>query len=149
MNRWGGFILRCQDVYAPLGIENMRYSVIFMPYDSYIMLLLDIHRICAEKGIGRPITFLKGLGFNPSVITEMLSRRRTRLNYAQIEQLCLALRCTPNDLFSWEPGEGADAAQPMQALVRNKPGIAELLHALPTEKIEELRGLMVKMRDGA
>jgi hypothetical protein len=109
------------------------------------MLQLDVKRACAEKGVGNPIAFMKGLGFNPWVITDILQKRRVRLDYGQIEKLCVALRCTPNDLFEWHPAEGADANHPMQALVRNKPGIPELLHSLSPEKLEQVREMMMQL----
>lgn len=112
------------------------------------MLLLDIKRVCAEKGVGNPNAFMKGIGFNPWVITDILARRRVRLDYGQIEKLCLALRCTPNDLFEWQPTAGIDASHPMQGLVRgNKPGIPELLRGLSGEKLEQVRALMMELQN--
>lgn len=111
------------------------------------MLLLDVKRACAEKGISNPATFMKGLGFNPWVTGDILEKRRVRLDYGQIEKLCIGLRCTPNDLFEWQPSEGTDANHPMQALVRNKPSIPELLHSLTPDKIEQVREMMMQLRN--
>ncbi len=116
------------------------------------MLILDIERICKEKGISNASIFLRGLGFHSKYITTIMRGKSTRMDYRQLEKLCLALHCTPGDLFAWHPDEGATVASnhPMQTLVRvNKPSIQDLLRNLPAHKIDELRGLVEQMGSDA
>ncbi len=113
------------------------------------MLLLDIPRILAEKGIANPKKFLIGLGFYPQAATAILRGKRVRIDRDQIEKMCVALHCTPNELFSWQPGDATvEAGHPMRALIREKqPPITDLLLGLSPEKLEAVRALI--LQDGA
>jgi DNA-binding Xre family transcriptional regulator len=109
------------------------------------MLNLDIPRICAEKGIANPKKFLMGLGFFPNAAAAMIQHKRVRIDRDQVEKICIALRCTPNDLFSWQPGKDAqiDPGHPMRALIREqRASIPEMLQVMTPEQIEDFRRLM-------
>jgi hypothetical protein len=64
----------------------------------------------------------------------------------QLERLCIALRCTPNDLFDWEPCEqvNADKDHPLYAL--NRPGkvtdMKKILQSIPMDRLEEIDTLI-------
>ncbi len=112
------------------------------------MLILDVERICKEKGISNPSVWLRGLGFHSKMVTLLMRRQSRRLDYRHLEKICLALHCTPDDLFAWQPdADGAVAANhPLQALVRvGKPDIQTLLRDIPSHKMDALRELMIKM----
>lgn len=115
------------------------------------MLTIDIARLCSDRNITHPRKFLLALGFYPQAVTLILSGKRARLDNRQLEQLCLALRCTPNDLYSWHPGQATvDEQHPIRDLVRPaKPSISELLNKVNHEEIEELRALIeAKVKGG-
>ena len=112
------------------------------------MLTLNIVRLCNERMIPNPKKFLSGLGFYPNVVTNLIKGARVRLDYGQIERLCLALHCTPNDLFAWQPDAGVavDAAQPIHGLIRKPaPALTDMIINLPPEKMAELHALAVKL----
>lgn len=115
------------------------------------MLTLDIARIAVEKGIKDPSIFMRRLGFGSKYITAILRKKGSvRLSNAQIETLCLALHCTPNDLYSWQEDEGKSIAggHPIRALVRvKKASIPDLLQSLPPEKIDKVRELMMQLKE--
>jgi DNA-binding Xre family transcriptional regulator len=116
------------------------------------MLLLDVPRICADKGIPNAKKFLLGLGFYPKAAADIIKRKRVRIDYDQIEKLCLALRCTPNDLFSWQPNKDTqvDAQHPMHELVRKQSAsIPEMLQSMSAAEIEEMRQLLEARRQSA
>ena len=112
------------------------------------MLTLDIIRVCSEKGISNPKKFLRGLGFYPNAAAAIEKGKRVRIDYDQIEKLCIALHCTPNDLFAWKPGENMVHNHPMNALIRSeKPSIPSLLRNLPPEKLDQLRELAMQLQN--
>lgn len=87
------------------------------------MLLLNIPRILAEKGIAAPKKFLMELGCYPQAATAMLGGKRVRIDRDQVEKICIALHCTPNELFDWQPGGAVvDARHPMRTYPHKAAG---------------------------
>ena len=117
------------------------------------MLSFDIARICAERGINNASLWLREQAFRSNYITTILRKKPSvRLSLQQIEKICLALHCTPNELFSWMPDAGKPVApnHQMHALVRNnKPSIPDLMRSLPAEQLEQVRELMMQLKSGA
>jgi len=106
------------------------------------MLLLDVPRICAEKGIPNPKKFLLSLGFYPNAAADIIKLKRVRIDYDQVEKLCIALRCTPSDLFAWKPGTDVqvDTNHPMRELIREqRASMMEMLQSMSAEEVEEMR----------
>lgn len=113
------------------------------------MLIYNLRRIMALRGIDKPHTFLVQNGFAASTASNMLAYYPVVFKVKSLEKLCVALKCTPNDLFEWQETEKSTVAanHPLQALVREKPqAIAELVKDLPIEKLEELGEIISKMK---
>lgn len=113
------------------------------------MLKYNFDRLFKTKGITKPFSYLKQAGFSASFATKIRNNRVNTLTLDIMEQLCLKLACTPNDLFDWAPNQGQDLEQshPLFELQRRKDKIEDLyktLNELPFAKLEEVQRLIRK-----
>ncbi|MBS1793402.1 MAG: helix-turn-helix transcriptional regulator [Acidobacteria bacterium] len=106
------------------------------------MLIPNVQRMMRLRGIEKYYSFLTGLGFVPSTARDILKGVISALKFDQIEKLCLALNCTPNDLLDWQPGKKQAVAEThsLNALKRAAGGdeLPQILSELPTDKIAQL-----------
>ena len=106
-------------------------------------LTFDLKRMLNLRGVLKPHAYLKKAGLSPSIATNLLQGFAGGLRWQDIEQLCLALNCTPNDLFKWR-GDGNDLPQnsELRKLIRPEisPNIMEKLKDLSVEEAEKLAG---------
>lgn len=109
------------------------------------MLYFNIKRVMQLRGIGEPYKMLIKNGFVPATARKLVKNELRRVDLDVIEKLCLALNCTPNDLFAWQPSS-AQANPDAQALIKLKrdqqQDLAKLLGSLPIEKFEEVAGII-------
>jgi len=117
------------------------------------MLIFNPKRILAMRGVDRMFNFLCKIGFIQTTAYN-LSRGKVRsIKIEHIQRLCIALNCTPNDLFEWTPGAESDlpAEHPLNSLVRedSKPvNIRAMLRDIPVEKLPEIENLLKGLKDG-
>lgn len=78
-----------------------------------------LKRMMALRDISTPHRYVQKLGIPQGSATAWLHNRNASLRLEQLEKLCIALNCTPNDLFSWK-GDGSDlpAGHELRKLVR-------------------------------
>lgn len=112
------------------------------------MINLNINRIVRQKGIGKPYSFLRSLGFTHNIATRYTTATHKVMKLADIEKLCLALHCTPNDLLEWgqSPADPAlPSNHPLQALHRTNPAsdMTNLLLNASPEKLVEVQRLLL------
>jgi DNA-binding Xre family transcriptional regulator len=67
------------------------------------MLSYNFDQIFNTRGIDKPFMYLKKAGFSNDFASNIRHNRIKRLGLEQMEKLCIALHCTPNDLFDWKP----------------------------------------------
>jgi len=107
------------------------------------MIILDIARLCKERGIKHKTATLMKAGISQGIVNKYLKGQVKRLPLDHIEKLCLLFRCQPNDLFTWVPDDKlSDYPQnPMQA-IRQKPSfnLEEKLKSMTLEEIKEKFG---------
>ncbi|RYD51349.1 MAG: XRE family transcriptional regulator [Sphingobacteriales bacterium] len=113
------------------------------------MLTIHIKELCALRGIRYPYSWLVKNGI-PVVAARTLSSGKYRhIPLEHLEKLCLIPRCTPNDLLVWQPDAGQDqTAQPLTALIRTETPAQDLIQALSTMSIEELKALSGQIKKG-
>jgi hypothetical protein len=109
------------------------------------MLIYNLRRVLALRGIDKPHAFLVKNGFPPSSASNMLSFYPVVFKVKALEKLCIALNCTPNDLFEWRAS--GDSVIPenhsLKTLVKEKASpIAEMVKDLPVEKLSELEAII-------
>ncbi|MDO5523874.1 MAG: helix-turn-helix transcriptional regulator [Bacteroidia bacterium] len=88
--------------------------------------------------------FLIGLGINHMSADKLLRGEMTALRLDQIEKICLALRCTPNDLLEWTPDSNrvVDEAHPLHQLTQgeNMENLLQKMSKLSPKELEERMG---------
>jgi DNA-binding Xre family transcriptional regulator len=111
----------------------------------YCMLYIDIQKACSNKGVSDPRKFLLSIGFSHAATSRMLNNTYESLKFEAVEQICLHLNCTPNELMSWKPKDNANATN--HALDKLKPiaaqdSITGKLKRLSPDKLEKLRDFL-------
>jgi DNA-binding Xre family transcriptional regulator len=113
------------------------------------MIVFNLKRVCADKGIGEPAKFLRKNGFSTFTSHSLLNYHQPHLQYKHVEKLCLLLRCTPDMLLDWIPDKDAVVAEdhPLQRMKpRVGPSISAQLTELPPEKIEMVRKFLEELK---
>ena len=108
------------------------------------MIILDIARLCKERGIKHKTATLMKAGISQGVIYKYLKGKIKNVPIDHIEKLCLLFRCQPNDLFTWVPDDKLSdyPENPMQA-IRQKPSfnLEEKLKNMTLDEIKEKFGV--------
>jgi len=108
------------------------------------MLSFDPARIMRLRNIEKPFAFLRANGFGHHTAHLLIAGRISAVKVGHIQRLCHLLRCTPNDLFSYQPDK--DAPEPtadiLGTLIRKPCSTAPLstiFQELPIERLEAIR----------
>lgn len=113
------------------------------------MLHFNLKQIISQRGITNPNQLLIKYGFTPYTASRLLNNKVAGLSNEQLEKVCLALRCTPNDVYAWQkPADGNIAKDhPLHALVPKPQSInmIQQLQELPLEKLEAVRKFIEEM----
>ena len=109
------------------------------------MLVLRIDKLLQNKGVEKPYTWLRKLGFNHNTTNKLLSNTHIRVPLRQIEIICKAAWCTPSDLMEWLPDTPTEDIphHPMQQLrPASSENILHDLYKLPPETLEEIKEIV-------
>jgi DNA-binding Xre family transcriptional regulator len=74
------------------------------------MLRWNILRVTRLRGIEKPYAFFRKRGFSHYTAYNMAKGKPGNLSLAKIEQVCLALKCSPTDLLEFIPTQNTSAA---------------------------------------
>ncbi len=106
------------------------------------MLTLNLKEQFKLKSILQKQTYLRKFGFSMGESQNLASQKETkRLTLVQLEKLCVAFNCTPNDLLNYTPSPNATIPKdhPLYSLKREPaPDIPEILQKLSADKLKEL-----------
>ncbi|MBI9033670.1 MAG: helix-turn-helix transcriptional regulator [Bacteroidales bacterium] len=95
-----------------------------------------------------PYLFIKGLGYSDTFAAKVSKDRVKQLRLDNLEQLCSALYCTPNDLMEWTPDNNSriNDEHPLQKLKRTEQiiNISKALAEVPIEELPEIEDLVLK-----
>ncbi|QQS36692.1 MAG: helix-turn-helix transcriptional regulator [Ignavibacteriales bacterium] len=67
------------------------------------MLTYNLNKLFAQRAIKNKIAFLTKNGFDKQTAARIIRNKFSALKLTQIEKLCLALHCTPNDIIQYTP----------------------------------------------
>ena len=122
----------------------MGFALLKLNFD--IMLSLNLSRIFKARSISQPYKFLVMNGFVPFIAHKYKNSKVTQIRVDHIEKLCIALNCTPNDLFEWFPDNLLDNRDdhPLHHIRQRdkKIDINKLLSKLSLQKLEEVEKLI-------
>ena len=118
------------------------------------MLKYNLKRLINNRAVLQPVGHLKKFGFTFTTASRIVGGRFTTLKLSQLENLCIAFHCTPNDLLEYTPDEKIKTKDhPLTTLIRNEQTkkVNEILNDIPidmlasfTNKIDELKKEMLK-----
>ena len=114
------------------------------------MLKFNVKRILALRGIEKRPAFLVKHGFTYQLATKFLHYDSPTVKVAHIERLCVALNCTPNDLFEWK----ADAntvlpeTHSLNALQKAEKtlNLQQLVKDIPSDKLALIEKLFEELK---
>lgn len=110
------------------------------------MLKYSFDRVFKARGIDRPFSYLKRVGFSDNMAVNINRNKVARLHVKDMEQLCLLLHCTPNDFMVWEPenGEKVEDNHPLHKIRRNEDQVAitQMLNSVPLNKLAGIKKLI-------
>ncbi len=114
------------------------------------MLKYNVKNLMRLRGISEPCAFLKMHGFAKGTATRIAREKMLGLSPRQVEQLCVALKCTPSDLYCWTPEKGETATEnhPLWKLrERAVMSVADVGKGIPAEKMGEFLEKVKKMEE--
>lgn len=106
------------------------------------MLKLIIQDLFKLKSISKKGAYLKKFGFTISRAQRLASKDNiVTISLDQLEKLCIAFNCTPNDLLSFTPAPDSRLPEnhPLFSLIKKEVlDIPSLLASLPPDNLSEL-----------
>ncbi len=105
------------------------------------MLRLNINKLFKARLISKPGGFLMQNGFGRSTAFSISTNRIRSLSPDQIEKLCIAFRCTPNDLFEFTPTSGSELPEshPLNQLKKSdSPQLSDVIQNLSIEQLKTI-----------
>jgi DNA-binding Xre family transcriptional regulator len=110
------------------------------------MIYLNLLPIFEAKGIDNPGQFLYKNGFTRHTAHNLLNNKTAGISFSHLEQLCLVLGCSPNDLLAWHDTNKNTALpkEPLHILKKEKSkgSITQTLRGLPVSKLQQLRNFL-------
>ncbi len=110
------------------------------------MLKFNPKRILGLRGIGKPVGFLVRMGFDYPQASRFLKAASPSVKIKHIEQLCIALNCTPNDLFEWKSDGEKILADGHSLNVLNRgegtKNLQEMVKDVPSDKLALIEDLL-------
>jgi hypothetical protein len=99
------------------------------------MLVLNIHRLIALRGVKHPRAFLVNHGFTDSEARTLLDGGSTTVGHKMMMRLCDTFHCAPNDVYDWNGADDHHLARLKRAI---PPDIKLLLDGKTPQEIEEI-----------
>ncbi len=116
------------------------------------MLDLNVSRVLSLRGIALgQYSYLTKNGFIRSTASKLVRNQTWQIRFSLLEQLCLLLNCTPNDLFQWQPDENQLVTEntALKTLIRGEQeaAISQMVKDMPIEKLERAKLLLAQLKD--
>ena len=112
------------------------------------MFILEIRQAFLERGIKYPYAQLLKLGIGRDSAQKMLRGEAVQIHFAHLEQLCLLLNCTPQELIKYKSAHPLPENSPLQAwLYKEETPLAETLQALSPAQLQELKALYQQWKE--
>lgn len=110
------------------------------------MLKFNPKNIFLLRGIEKTTAFLVRLGMDYSTASRFLKSKSQFVKIKDIEKLCIALNCTPNDLFEWKPDSNTVLPETHSLNALDKGDkvkkLQQIVKDIPADKLMEIEGLL-------
>jgi DNA-binding Xre family transcriptional regulator len=115
------------------------------------MLILNLRRVFALRGINNPHTQLVKLGIASPTAWNLLDNKVSSIRSKHLEMICEYLKCEPNDLYEWRPDSDSAAAgdHPLKRLRRSDEAkqYKDLIGSIPLDKIDKVRSMLEELKN--
>jgi DNA-binding Xre family transcriptional regulator len=104
------------------------------------MLTYNFNRIFAQRAIKNKAAFLIKAGFNRQTALRISNNKFRALKLSQLEKICLALHCTPNDIIQYTPDPQKPIANhPLTKLIHTElpEQLANIINDIPIDKLND------------
>ena len=114
------------------------------------MLTFNPKNIFLLRGIEKTTAFLVRLGMDYSTASRFFKSKSQFVKVKDIEKLCIALNCTPNDLFEWNPSSETVLPETHSLNALNKGDkvkkLQQIVKDIPADKLTEIEGLLNELK---
>ena len=114
------------------------------------MLKLDAKKIFLLRGIEKTTNFLVRMGFSYPKASRFLEAKSNIVDLRDLEKLCIALNCTPNDLLDWKPDSNTvlPETHALNNLINtgNTKNLQQLVKDIPAEKLKLIENLLEELK---
>ena len=115
------------------------------------MLKFNLKRMLRLRGVERPVRFMIRAGFEYPTAHKLLEGTPVSLRIDHIKKLCVALNCTPNELFEWH--SDATTVLPenhsLKALIRDTSdtkSLQEMFKDIPADKLALIETILNELK---
>ena len=117
------------------------------------MLIFNIQRVFALRGIGSPYTQLVKMGISRPTAWNLLENKVNSVQGKHLEKICEYLKCEPNDLYEWKPNRDTvkPDEHPLKALRRDDKAEAfrAMIRNIPLDKIDQVEAMLTELQFGS
>jgi DNA-binding Xre family transcriptional regulator len=110
------------------------------------MLIFNPKKILLLRGVEKIANFMVKNGFTYQSAGKILKGRNSLVKVKDIERLCVALNCTPNDLFEWKTDQTAvlPDGHSLNGLSRGEgtKNLQEMVKDVPSDKLALIENLL-------
>lgn len=114
------------------------------------MLVFNQKKVLAMRGVDKIIGYLVKIGFTYQAANRYLRSNSKNVKVADIERLCLALNCTPNDLFEWRQDANTVVAEnhALRGLEADgeQKNLQQMVKDIPAEKLKKIEELLEELK---
>lgn len=113
-----------------------------------IMLRYRPEKMMDMRGIQKKTAFLVKLGMTHSAASRYLNTDMSMINVDTMEKVCIALNCTPSDLFEWTPDKNTVVAEnhSLHSLGKKK-SLQEIVKDIPSDKLKLVEELLNQLKE--
>lgn len=127
----------------------MHIFVKIKEFNNCIMIQLKVKKLLKLRGIDKPMKFLLENGFTYSVAYSIYNLRCNSISLNNVEKLCVALSCTPNDLLEYLPSKDSPLpdSHPLNKLKHADTfNLFDITKDIPNYKIPELKSAIEEVK---
>ena len=113
------------------------------------MIHFNFQRLFKLKGITKPFSHLRTLGYSDNYASKLANNRVKEINLDRLEKFCRDFNCTPNDILDFRPSKNNPLPEDhaLHSLTKNdiSDEIAGKIFSLPADKIEQIHAILKNM----
>lgn len=112
------------------------------------MLLYRPEKMMDMRGIQKKTAFLVGLGMTYPAASRYLKTEMQLVNLDTMEKICIALNCTPSDLFEWRPDKNTVVPENHSLnTLEKKKSLQEMVKDIPSDKLKLVENLLNQLKE--